>query len=217
MAYATVWLNGQFVGGWPYGYESWRVDLTPYAKPGAKNELAIRLDNPPNSSRWYPGGGIYRNVWLVKTAPVHVGHWGTYVTTPEASAASATVNLKVTVDNNSKDNTQAGVTTEIFALNDDGQKTGPAVASIPEATVQITPGASAMTEGKTTVANPKLWGPYPAQKPNRYVAVTTVRQGGKVVDSYETRFGIRTLKFDAGRWIFHQRPASQVLRRVRSS
>jgi beta-galactosidase len=195
MAYATVWLNGQFVGGWPYGYESWSVDLTPYAKPGAKNELAIRLDNPPNSSRWYPGGGIYRNVWLVKTAPVHVGHWGTYVTTPEASAASATVNLKVTVDNHSKDNAQASVATEIFALNDNGQKTGPAVASIPEASVQVAPGASAMTEGKTMVANPKLWGPYPAQKPNRYVAVTTVRQGGKVVDSYDTPFGIRTLKF----------------------
>jgi beta-galactosidase len=195
MAYATVWLNGQFVGGWPYGYESWSVDLTPYAKPGGKNELAIRLDNPPNSSRWYPGGGIYRNVWLVKTAPVHVGHWGTYVTTPEASAASATVNLKVTVDNHSKDNAQASVATEIFALNDNGQKTGPAVASIPEASVQVAPGASAMTEGKTMVANPKLWGPYPAQKPNRYVAVTTVRQGGKVVDSYDTPFGIRTLKF----------------------
>jgi beta-galactosidase len=202
MAYATVWLNGQFVGGWPYGYESWSVDLTPFAKPGGKNELAIRLDNPPNSSRWYPGGGIYRNVWLVKTAPVHVGHWGTYVTTPEASGASATVNLKVTVDNNSKDSAQAAVATEIFALNDDGQKTGPAVASIPEASVQIAPGASAMTEGKTTVANPKLWGPYPAQKPNRYVAVTTVRQGGKVVDSYDTPFGIRTLKFDPNEGFF---------------
>ena len=78
MAYASVWVNGHFVGGWPYGYASWRVDLTPYLKPGADNVLAIRLDNPPDSSRWYPGGGIYRNVWLVKTAPVHVAHWGTY-------------------------------------------------------------------------------------------------------------------------------------------
>ena len=76
MSYATVWLNGQFVGGWPYGYSSWRLDLTPYLKPGAENVLAIRLDNPPTSSRWYPGGGIYRNVWLVKTAPVHVAPLG---------------------------------------------------------------------------------------------------------------------------------------------
>src|SRR6185312_15354749 len=99
MAYATVWINGQFAGGWPYGYASWRLDLTPHIKFGAENVIAIRLDNPPNSSRWYPGGGIYRNVWLVKSAPVHVEHWGTYVTTPEVSAASATVKIQANVDN----------------------------------------------------------------------------------------------------------------------
>jgi beta-galactosidase len=202
MSYATVWLNGQFVGGWPYGYESWRVDLTPYAKPGEKNELVIRLDNPPTSSRWYPGGGIYRNVWLVKTAPVHVGQWGTYVTTPEVSAASATVNLRVTVDNSSKANAQVSVATEIFALDADGNRTGSVVASIPAAGVQIAPGASGVTEGRTTLAQPKLWGPYPAQKPNRYVAVTTVRQGAQTLDSYETPFGIRTLKFDPNEGFF---------------
>src|SRR5690606_15665316 len=69
MSYAMVWLNGHLVGGWPYGYASWRVDLTPYMDPGGENQLAIRIDNPPSSSRWYPGGGIYRNVWLVKTDP----------------------------------------------------------------------------------------------------------------------------------------------------
>jgi beta-galactosidase len=58
MSYATVWLNGKFVGGWPYGYASWRVNLTPYLNFGGDNVVAIRLDNPPNSSRWYPGGGI---------------------------------------------------------------------------------------------------------------------------------------------------------------
>jgi beta-galactosidase len=202
MAYSTVWLNGQLVGGWPYGYESWRVNLTPYAKPGEKNELVIRLDNPPNSSRWYPGGGIYRNVWLVTTDPVHVGHWGTYVTTPDVSVASATVNLKVTVDNSSKENAQVSVATEIFALDSDGNKTGPVVAAIPDAGIQIAPGASVTTEGKTTVANPMLWGPYPAQKPNRYVAVTTVRKGGQVLDSYDTPFGIRALKFDPNEGFF---------------
>ncbi len=68
MSYANVWVNGHYVGGWPYGYASWRVDLTPYIQFGGKNIIAIRLDNPPKSSRWYPGGGIYRNVWLVKTS-----------------------------------------------------------------------------------------------------------------------------------------------------
>jgi beta-galactosidase len=101
MSYANVWLNGQYVGGWPYGYSSWELDLTPYIKPGAENVLAIRLDNPPASSRWYPGGGIYRNVWLVKTGPVHVAHWGTYVTTPEVSEKQATVRVQFTLDNDS--------------------------------------------------------------------------------------------------------------------
>src|ERR1035441_9496221 len=72
MSYTAVWLNGKFVGGWPYGYSSWRVDLTPYVNFGGENVVAIRLNNPPDSSRWYPGGGIYRNVWLVKTEPVRV-------------------------------------------------------------------------------------------------------------------------------------------------
>src|SRR5260221_744331 len=99
MAYATVWLNGKYAGGWPYGYASWQVDLTPCVKFGGPNVIAIRLDNPANSSRWYPGGGIYRNVWLEKTGPVHVGHWGAYITTPEISKAAASVNLKVAVSN----------------------------------------------------------------------------------------------------------------------
>src|SRR5437763_5026253 len=98
MSYSTVWLNGQIVGGWPFGYASWRVDLTPYVVPGGTNQVAIRLDNPPNSSRWYPGGGIYRHVWLTKTRPVHIGQWGTYVRTPQVSSKAATIDVDVTVD-----------------------------------------------------------------------------------------------------------------------
>ena len=90
MSHATVFLNGQKVGGWPYGYSSFRLELTPYLKPGAHNVLAVRIDNPPDSSRWYPGGGIYRNVWLVKTAPLHVAHNGVYVLTPAVTVVTAT-------------------------------------------------------------------------------------------------------------------------------
>ncbi len=202
MSCATVWLNGQLVGGWPYGYASWRVDLTPYVKPGGANELAIRLDNPPNSSRWYPGAGIYRNVWLVKTSPVHVGHWGTHLTTPEVSRERAIVNLQVAVDNNSKQNANVSVTTVIFLLDAAGKKTGSAAANIASANLQIPAGDRAVAEGSTTVINPKLWGPPPTQRPHRYVAATTVLQDGKVVDSYETPFGIRTLKFDPNEGVF---------------
>src|ERR1035437_3937933 len=202
MSYAAVWLNGRMVGGWPYGYASWRVDLTPYVKPGGVNELVIRLDNPPNSSRWYPGAGIYRNVWLVKTSPVHVGHWGTYVTTPEVSPAAAMVRLRVAVDNDSRESAHVSVATEIFSLDAHGHKTGPAVASIAPVNLQIAPKANAIAEGRRTVTEPKLWGPPPQQKPNRYVAVTTISQDDKVVDTYETPFGIRTLKFDPNEGVF---------------
>jgi beta-galactosidase len=196
MSYATVWLNGQLVGGWPYGYASWRLDLTPYITPGGKNQLAIRLDNPPNSSRWYPGGGIYRNVWLVKTFPLHVGHWGTYLTTSEVSPSSAIVHLKVTVDNNSAQSAEVTVSTQIFPLSPDGHRNGSAIADLPPLKVKISAHDSAVTEGIGKVVNPKLWGPPPQQRPNRYVAVTTVLAGPQVMDIYETPFGIRALKFD---------------------
>ena len=202
MSYSTVWLNGQLAGGWPYGYASWRVNLTPYVKPGGDNEFVIRLDNPPDSSRWYPGGGIYRNIWLVKTAPVHVGHWGTCLTTPEVSQVSATVNLKVTVDNDSRQIANVSVATEIFPLDANGQRKGGAVAGIAPVNLQIAANAEAIAEGKGTVAKPQLWGPPPQQRPNRYVAVTTVSQGNKVVDVYETPFGIRTIKFDPDKGFF---------------
>ena len=99
MSYATVWLNGKIVGGWPYGYASWRVDLTPFVKFGADNVIAIRLDNPKQSSRWYPGGGIYRNVWLVKTAPVQRGALGHLRHHAGGEKKIATVKIKVDVEN----------------------------------------------------------------------------------------------------------------------
>jgi beta-galactosidase len=110
--------------------------------------------------------------------------------------------LKVTVDNNSKDNADVSVASEIYALDANGDKTGAAVSTIAPATLQITAGASAVADGSGTIANPKMWGPPPTQKPNRYVAITTVRQGNAVVDTYETKFGIRTLKFDPNNGFF---------------
>jgi beta-galactosidase len=156
MAYATVWLNGKFVGGWPYGYASWRVDLTPYLKFGGENIVAIRLDNPPNSSRWYPGGGIYRNVWLVKNAPVHVAHWGTYVTTPEVSEKAATLKIQVDVDNDADSDSTVSVKNEIFELDADGGK-GKSIASLATDGVKIAAHQSQSSEGQIIFKNPKLW------------------------------------------------------------
>ncbi len=198
MSYATVWLNGKLVGGWPYGYSSWRVDLTPYAIPGGRNQLAIRLDNPPDSARWYPGGGLYRQVWLTKTAPLHVAHWGTQLTTPQVSAASAQVQLAVTLDNAARTATQAQVDTAIYHLDaDSGTPSGAAVAHIAPAQVAVPAGGSARVQGTVQIENPQLWGPPPTQQPHRYVAVTEVRQNGQLVDRYDTPFGIRSIVFDA--------------------
>jgi beta-galactosidase len=193
MSYSTVWLNGQFVGGWPYGYTSYRLDLTPYVKPGAENVLAIRLDNPRNSSRWYPGGGIYRNVWLVKTAPVHVAHWGTYITTPEISSDAASVKVEVKLDNQSAAEANITVKTDIYELGSNGQKAADAAAQPASLTSQIPAGKTTALSTTISVKNPKLWS---LEKPNLYTAIITVEQDGKEVDRYETNFGIRTIKFD---------------------
>jgi beta-galactosidase len=198
MSYANVWLNGQYVGGWPYGYASWELDLTPYIKVGAENVLAIRLDNPPDSSRWYPGGGIYRNVWLVKTGPVHVGHWGTYVTTPEVGSSAATVKIQVTVDNDSDSDTTLSVKNEIYELKANGTKSE-SLASITTDGVQIAPHKNQSSEAKITFKNPRLWS---LEKPQRYVVVTSIEQNGNVLDQSTTPFGIRTIKFDADKGFF---------------
>src|SRR5262245_43099881 len=170
MAYSTVWLNGKFVGGWPYGYASFELDLTPYLDFGADNVIAIRLDNPPESSRWYPGGGIYRNVWLVKTGPVHVAHWGTYVTTPEMSPAGSTVDVKFTVENHSGTGANLAARTEIFELGTGGQRSARPVAASAPKELKIAPGASAAASSTMQVSVPKLWS---ITKPNLYVAVVT--------------------------------------------
>ena len=196
MSYTTVWCNGQIAGGWPFGYASWRLDLTPYIKYGQDNILAIRLNNPPSSSRWYPGAGIYRNVWLTETSPVHVGLWGTYITTPEITDDSAAISLEVTIENNSKDEANVTLSTQIFEIDSRDKRVGKAVASIAPAELKIEPGKKTTAQTSGTVKHPKLWGTGLYHKPNRYAAVTEVEQDGKVVDTYETIFGIRTLEFD---------------------
>ena len=193
MSYANVWLNGHYVGGWPYGYASWRVDLTPYIKFGGENLLSVRLDNPTNSSRWYPGGGIYRNVWLVKTAPVHVAHWGTYVTTPEIHATSATVKIQARVENDTAADATVTLKNKIFELNSDGSK-GKSVATISTDGIKAAARQCESSSSQVSFANPKLWS---LEKPQRYLVVTTVEQNGRMVDNYETPFGIRTIQFTA--------------------
>lgn len=190
MSFSSVWCNGKFVGGWPYGYASYRVDLTPYLEWGKENVIAIRLDNPQESSRWYPGGGIYRNVWLTKANPIHVAQWGTFIKNKEVNDDVATLDLSIDVVNNTKKATQIKVETEVFELDKDGQATGVPVD------VVSTPLKLNISDNQVnqvlTVKNPKLWD---IDAPNRYVAITTLKDGDKTLETYSTPFGIRTFEF----------------------
>lgn len=202
MSYATVWLNGKLAGGWPYGYASFRVDLTPYVVAGSENQLVIRLDSPPEASRWYPGGGIYRNVWLTKTHPVHVGQWGVFVKTPHVTKASASVEIEVSIDNDTATDQTVSVVTNIYALDANGRKTGRVVAGVGESIARVAAKSRDTVRGAAVIANPRLWGPRPQQQPHRYVAVTTLSRGSRIIDRYETPFGIRSLRFDANTGLY---------------
>lgn len=191
MSYPMVWCNGQFVGGWPYGYSSFGLDLTPYLKPGAENVVAVRLDNPDKSSRWYPGGGIYRNVWLTKTQPVHVAHWGTFVTTPEVSPSKASIKVTTSLVNDSSKAVEATISTVIHNLDSSNQVTGQGI-TLPAVTQSVPPSGKVEFKQEGIVTDPKLWD---TLHPNRYVALSTVSVEGKTIDSVETPFGIRDIQF----------------------
>lgn len=195
MSNAAIWLNGEFVGGWPYGYASFRLDLTPYLTEG-DNVLAIRLDNPLNFSRWYPGAGLYRNVWLVKVDQTHIAQYGTYITTPTVSAESADLDLTVEIENQRNETREVEVATEVYVLDKaSGQPEGEVVATFPPATVTVEGSSKQSINASVSISSPQLWGPPPDQTPNLYVAVTTLSIDGEVIDSYETQFGIRTIAY----------------------
>lgn len=183
MSQARIYVNGRFVGEWPYGYSSFHFDVTDYINgDGRDNVLAVRLENLPESSRWYPGAGLYRNVHVIVTDKVHVPVWGTRVTTPLVSGESATVCLEVTVDG------AESVETDIVDMR------GRTVCSSAEATA-----TDKGFEQSFTVKKPALWSP---EEPNLYYAVSSVFAGGRKVDEYTTRFGIRSIELVADKGFF---------------
>jgi len=190
MSYAAFWLNGNFVGGWPYGYASFELDLTPYINIHGDNVLAVRLDNPPESSRWYPGAGIYRNTWLTKTSPVYVGQWGTFIRTTVANSKNAQLEIEVDIVNETNHAQKVTIQTYMFGFNLFVEPFG---YSVP---LDVTLGPREMVTCFTNAAlpSPQLWSP---DQPNRYTAVTFVTQGGQLLDDYTTLFGVRTIAFNA--------------------
>lgn len=195
MAYAKVYCNGEFVGTWPYGYNSFRFDLTPFLKVGQKNLLAVRADTDSWDSRWYPGAGIYRNVWIVKANPVHIAHHGTFATTPTVTDEKGELNLKITVDNQSEKTADAVADTAVYEYDPITKQSGKAVATLDSAKLSIEAGKSGSIEGKVVIASPKRWDI--TTPTNQYVARTQIKIGGQVVDEYDTPFGFRTVEFTA--------------------
>ena len=182
MSNAKVFCNGEFVTEWPYGYASFRADLTDFLKAG-DNEVAITLDNPENSSRWYPGGGIYRNVWLVKENPVSVGHWGTFITAEPAGADGAEVTLRITLESHLEP--YAGtVTTQIL----DGGRV-----------LAETSDNGTVADGTVLVQNFNLEGVelWSIENPKLYTARTVVSLADGRESVYTTPFGVRKAEFRA--------------------
>jgi beta-galactosidase len=188
MSNAKVWLNGQELGGRPYGYSSFALELTPALKFGGEaNVLAVRATPEDRSSRWYPGAGVYRNVWLTVTGPVHVAHWGTYVTTRQAAAGQATVSAKAEIRNRGA--APAKVTVQYTVLDPAGKP-----VSKNAQLSEVAAGATQTVAADLIVMRPQHWD---IDRPNLYTLVTEVIGGNrKVVDRYTTAFGIRTIAFN---------------------
>jgi beta-galactosidase len=165
------------------------VDLTPHVKFGEENVLAVRLAPEENSSRWYAGAGIYRNVWLNVTGAARVPQWGTYVTTPSVTDAKATVHVRTEVEN--RGTQVAKVALETAVLDASGKQVGRAVKD-----VEIAAGGKQTVEADVEVANPHRWD---LDTPYLYSVASTVREGGRHSDRYLTPFGIRTIEYTKDR------------------
>jgi beta-galactosidase len=191
MGNSTVYVNGTKIGNHPYGYVTFRYDITANVQFGtADNVISVKTDTSLQpASRFYAGAGIYRHVRLLATNPVHVDQWATYVQTPAPTTASATVHVQTAVVNSGT--TSQSVTVQGAVSDPSGTQVGTGAA----AAQTIAAGASASYTFDVTVANPKLWD---LQNPNMYSLLVNVQVGGTTVDDDVVSFGIRSLVFNNG-------------------
>lgn len=182
MSEARVYVNGKEVIFWPYGYSSFHIDVTEHLTADGKNNvLAVRLENRPSSSRWYPGAGLYRNVHVLSTGNTCVPVWGTQITTPHVKEGFASVSLKTKVQNPGDEVLEF----QTVIYGPDGKEVSSNTRSVKYQTGRP-------IEQTFIVEDPQLWSP---ESPSLYVARTTLKRGEEVLDVYDTRFGIRTIEF----------------------
>ncbi|MBW6535672.1 MAG: DUF4982 domain-containing protein [Mariniphaga sp.] len=180
MSDAHVWINGQKVGNHPYGYAYFYFDITDYLNVGEENLLAVRLENLPFSSRWYPGAGIYRKVQLIVKDEVNFKHWGTFITTPFVSDEVAKVNIKTEINGEN-----------ISLVSEIKDADGKIVAT--ETTEKI---FGNQMEQNIGVPHPKIWD---LEEPNLYFATMKLYQNNELKDEQTIRFGIRTVEYERGK------------------
>jgi len=185
MAMPTVYVNGAKAGSWDYGYMSFRVDATDFVKFGTPNVVAVHVDTRPHHSRWYPGAGIYRKVQLVINDPLHIAHWGTFVTTPEVSDESVTVRVEATLENHASEANEIELETTLLSPK------GSTLATL-RTGLTLPSGDSQSPAQVFKLADPQLWD---VESPDLYTAVTRVFVAGRLADTVETPFGIRTFEF----------------------
>jgi beta-galactosidase len=186
---SDVWINGVHLGRRPYGYISFAYDIAKHVLPGV-NVVAVRVDNSRQpSSRWYTGSGIYRHVWLTIADRLHVGHWGTYVTTPRADSAGAEVVVRTRVENDDG-KARRGVLRTV-ALDSAGRE-----VARTETPFSLEAGRRTELEQLLPVASPRLWS---VETPTMYSLRSIVRDGGRDADVATTSFGIRAIQYDKDR------------------
>ncbi|MGM9694169.1 MAG: glycoside hydrolase family 2 TIM barrel-domain containing protein [Alloprevotella sp.] len=189
MSEAKVYVNGKQAIFWPYGYNAFHCDVTSLLRPaGEANVLAVHLENKPQSSRWYPGAGLFRHVKVVETERIHIPVWGTQVTTPHVAADYASVCLRTTIE---------GADTCLLTLKTDIVDEEGKIVATKTNRGYLNHGQP--FEQHLTVEHPRLWSP---ETPHRYRAVTEVSVGGCVTDRYETPFGIRSIEFVADKGFY---------------
>jgi beta-galactosidase len=184
---SEVWINGYYLGMRPYGYSSFRYELTSHLNWNGNNVIAVKVDNSkqPNS-RWYSGSGIYRNVYLVSVNKIYVDHWGTFITTPHAGKDESLVHINTKIVN--RENEKKKINFTISILDEEDFKVAETNSEI-----EIEAGNDIEDRKDLVVKNPKLWS---TGNPHLYKAVATIISENNITDTYTTIFGIREFEFD---------------------
>lgn len=199
MSHAQVYINGKKVGYWPYGYNSFWFDITPFIEAGKSNTLAVRLENMPESSRWYPGAGLYRNVHVVVTEDAYIPIWGTHITTPQVNDKFARVRVETKVNlPEQADPSQYRIKT--LLCKPDGSRLQEKIQPLTD----IVYNKDVLVQ-EFIVEDPELWSP---EHPTLYTAISNVYKGeDQLKDEYTTRFGIRSIEIipDKGFFLNGQR------------